>query len=132
MENQLMCVRGIYQDGKVVLLSPFKPTGRFSVLVTFLKSDETGEEGLEMIQQVENVSARRVLQKELAEKTNLSKRETDILRLLVQGKTNTEIANNLGIGNGTVRNYVSTILSKFNVDNRTKLVTKAKNLGLID
>lgn len=50
----------------------------------------------------------------------LTKREGEVLRLLVQGKTNSEIATVLGISRGTANLHVSNILSKLGVDNRTE------------
>ncbi|MBD1868070.1 response regulator transcription factor [Leptolyngbya sp. FACHB-671] len=50
----------------------------------------------------------------------LSDRELDVLKLLGQGKTNREIAKTLHITEGTVRNYISRILSELNVSDRTQ------------
>ncbi|MDX2242267.1 MAG: response regulator transcription factor [Leptolyngbyaceae cyanobacterium bins.302] len=50
----------------------------------------------------------------------LSERELDVLKLLGQGKTNREIAKTLHITEGTVRNYISRILSELNVSDRTQ------------
>jgi DNA-binding NarL/FixJ family response regulator len=50
----------------------------------------------------------------------LSDRELDVLRLLGQGKTNRVIAQSLHITEGTVRNYISRILSELGVSDRTQ------------
>ena len=50
----------------------------------------------------------------------LSERELDVLKLLGQGKTNREIAKTLHITEGTVRNYISRILSELDVSDRTQ------------
>lgn len=50
----------------------------------------------------------------------LSDRELEILRLLGQGKTNREIAKMLHITEGTIRNYISRILSELGVSDRTQ------------
>lgn len=50
----------------------------------------------------------------------LSDRELDVLKLLGQGKTNREIAKTLYITEGTVRNYISRILSELGVSDRTQ------------
>lgn len=50
----------------------------------------------------------------------LSERELEVLRLLGQGKTNREIAKTLHITEGTVRNYISRILSELGVGDRTQ------------
>ena len=43
-----------------------------------------------------------------------------VLKLVSEGKTNREIAQKLYLGEGTVRNYVSSILSKLGVSNRAE------------
>lgn len=61
----------------------------------------------------------------------LTKRELDILQLLGQGLTNKEIARQAHLAEGTVKNYVSGVLAKIGVNDRTQAVLKAKELGLI-
>ena len=51
----------------------------------------------------------------------LTQRERDITRLVAQGLTNKEIATQLFLGEGTVRNNIVTIMEKLNVTNRTQL-----------
>lgn len=51
---------------------------------------------------------------------SLSERELDVLKLLGQGKTNREIAKTLHITEGTVRNYISRILSELELGDRTQ------------
>ena len=52
----------------------------------------------------------------------MTKREQDVFRLLVQGKTNKQIAGCLGISDFTVRDYVSVLLRKKNVNTRMELI----------
>lgn len=59
----------------------------------------------------------------------LSHREVEILRLLAGGYSNREIAHALGTAEGTVKNQVSSILSKLGVRDRTRAVLKALELG---
>jgi DNA-binding NarL/FixJ family response regulator len=61
----------------------------------------------------------------------LTDRETEILRLMAGGYSNKEIANSLGVAEGTVKNHVSNILSKMGVRDRTRAVLKAFELGQI-
>jgi DNA-binding NarL/FixJ family response regulator len=61
----------------------------------------------------------------------LTERETEILRLMAGGYSNKEIANSLGVAEGTVKNHVSNILSKMGVRDRTRAVLKAFEMGLI-
>ena len=56
----------------------------------------------------------------------LSERELDVLKLLGQGKTNREIAKTLHITEGTVRNYISRILSELDVSDRTQAALWAR------
>lgn len=61
----------------------------------------------------------------------LTERETEILRLMAGGFSNKEIANSLGVAEGTIKNHVSNILSKLGVRDRTRAVLKALELGLV-
>lgn len=61
----------------------------------------------------------------------LSPREMEILRLLAQGATNREIAGQLVLAEGTVKNHVTSILTKLSVEDRTSAAMKAKELGLL-
>lgn len=60
----------------------------------------------------------------------LSERERQVLALLARGLSNQEIANELHLSWGTVRNYVSTILSKLGVEDRTQAALLAQRYGL--
>jgi two-component system, NarL family, response regulator len=64
-------------------------------------------------------------------RSRLSSRELDVLRLLVGGKRNREIASTLDITEGTVKLHVSSILGKLAVADRTEAVTVALQRGLI-
>lgn len=61
----------------------------------------------------------------------LSPRELEILRLMANGATNREIAGQLVLAEGTVKNHVTNILTKLGVADRTSAAMKAKELGLI-
>lgn len=61
----------------------------------------------------------------------LSKRETEILRLMAAGCSNKEMADSLFRSEGTIKNQVSSILAKLGVRDRTRAVLKAIELGLI-
>jgi DNA-binding NarL/FixJ family response regulator len=61
----------------------------------------------------------------------LTKRETEILRLMAGGYSNREIAGALGTAEGTIKNHASSILSKLGVRDRTRAVLKALELGYI-
>lgn len=55
----------------------------------------------------------------------LSQQEKHVLLLISEGKTNREIAKSLFLGEGTVRNYVSSILNKLEVSNRAEAAAYA-------
>lgn len=50
---------------------------------------------------------------------------------MARGYSNHEIAEALTIGEGTVKNYVSSVLSKFGVRDRTRAVLKALEAGML-
>jgi DNA-binding NarL/FixJ family response regulator len=61
---------------------------------------------------------------------DLSEREREVLGLLAQGLSNAEIAGRLYLSEGTVRNYVSAILAKLDVPDRTRAAVLALRYGL--
>ena len=63
---------------------------------------------------------------------DLSERELEVLKLIAQGLTNAEIAERLFLTRGTVRNYVSAVLAKLEVEDRTKAAILAVRHGLVD
>jgi two-component system, NarL family, response regulator LiaR len=63
---------------------------------------------------------------------NLTEREQHILGLMVDGLTNQEIADKIFVSRSTVKNYVSTILSKLGVQNRIEAVRLAVEQSLFD
>ncbi len=65
------------------------------------------------------------------EPEGLTDRETDVLRLLADGKANKEIARVLGIGERTVKSHVSSILAKLGVQSRTQAALYATRAGLV-
>jgi DNA-binding NarL/FixJ family response regulator len=62
----------------------------------------------------------------------LSERELDVLRLLARGLANVDIAERLHLSEGTVRNYVSAVLTKLDVSDRTQAAVIALRYGLVD
>ena len=63
---------------------------------------------------------------------NLNEREKQILKCISQGLSNAEIAQTLFLSEGTVRNYVSAILEKLEVDDRTQAAVIALRFGIVE
>ncbi|MBL8055752.1 MAG: response regulator transcription factor [Anaerolineales bacterium] len=108
--------------------------------IGYLLKDATGEE---VVQAIKAASAGEVhlspqaaarLVRDVRAPDNpqaLTARETDVLKLLAQGKSNKEIAQALNIGEKTVHSHVSNILSKLNVPSRTQAALFAIRTGLV-
>jgi len=62
----------------------------------------------------------------------LTSREEDVLRLLVEGLSNKEIGATLSLTEGTIKNYVSTIIGKLQANDRTHAVVTALRRGLVE
>jgi DNA-binding NarL/FixJ family response regulator len=62
----------------------------------------------------------------------LTEREIDVLRLIAQGLSNSDIAKRIYLSEGTVRNHVSAILTKLNLADRTQAAVLAIQHGLAD
>lgn len=61
----------------------------------------------------------------------LTERELEVLRLLARGLTNKEIASQIYLAEGTVKNYVTSILQKTGARDRTQAALLAKDLGVV-
>jgi len=62
----------------------------------------------------------------------LTRQESIILNLLAEGRTNKEIANELGLSEKTVKNHLYKIFKKLKVNDRTKAVITAMQKGFLD
>ncbi len=70
----------------------------------------------------------------LAERMNgpaLTDRETDVLRLIVSGNSNKEIASALFISEATVKTHINSLLGKLGVSDRTQAATTALQRGIV-
>jgi len=75
-----------------------------------------------------------VVAERLAERmsgSELTARELDVLRLIVQGRSNREIAADLHISEATVKTHINNLLSKLGVSDRTQAATTALQRGLV-
>lgn len=119
----MLTVRGRYVEGQIVLLEPVPLEGTRDVLITFLDSGDlvwVSEEDYEKAARAASLRA-----------STLSDREVEVLLLLQQGLTNREIALELKISVGTVRNHTSAIYRKLGARNRLEAVALACEQDLI-
>ncbi|GAB3066488.1 DNA-binding response regulator [Salinicoccus sesuvii] len=122
---------------KVAILTTFARPGYFerakkAKVSGYLLKDSSSETLAQSIRQI--MTGKRIYSPELIdvafEASNpLTVREIEILQLLTEGKTTKAIAKELHLTNGTVRNYVSIILDKLDVDNRIEAISKAEEKG---
>ena len=147
-----LCLR--WPEARVIILTTFDDDayvfdGLRAGALGYLLKDVSGQELAEAIRKVagggaliEPSIARKVLAEfaRLAEPARptleqlpepLSEREQEILRLLAKGANNRQIASQLFLAEGTVKNYVSTILDKLAVQDRTQAALRARELGLL-
>ena len=95
--------------------------------------DSPSEELANSIRQV--MDGRRIYAPELVDlaysgdENPLTDREHQVLELIAGGKNTKEIASELYITTGTVRNYISVILDKLNVTNRIEAISRFKEKG---
>jgi DNA-binding NarL/FixJ family response regulator len=64
-------------------------------------------------------------------RSHLSPRELEVIKLMIQGKRNREIALHLAITEGTVKIHVSNVLAKLGATDRTEAVTQALQRGIV-
>jgi len=103
-------------------------------LIQAIESAARGEAMLDptLTQRVFSEVRRAIQQEEKAAFTDLTPQEMQVLALIITGRTNREIAASLFLSEGTVRNYVSSILSKLNVSNRAEAAAYAVQHNLKD
>lgn len=91
-------------------------------LVKSIEAVARGEASLDpaVTQRVFQEVRKAIKEEEESAFNNLSQQERMVLKLVSEGKTNREISQKLYLGEGTVRNYVSSILSKLGVSNRAE------------
>lgn len=122
---------------KIIILTTFARPGYFEQAVRigvhgYLLKDGSIEELVESIRSV--MRGKREFSPELIfgsmkADNPLTEREQEVLRMASQGNTSKEISQKLYLSAGTIRNYMSEIISKLGVKNRTEAVTVAKENG---
>lgn len=124
-------------DCKLIILTTFARPGYFERAVKagvngYLLKDSPSEELASSIRSV--MAGRRIYASELvdeaySEVNPLTERESEVLVLMADGKNTKEIANQLFLTTGTVRNYISVILDKLDVTNRIEAIKRFKEKG---
>lgn len=71
------------------------------------------------------------VQGEMAERLNLTPRQKDVLRLLLENRPNKMIARELGISHHTVRNHIALLMRSLRVQRRKQIGRRARDLGLL-
>ncbi|WLD92607.1 response regulator transcription factor [Alkalihalobacillus sp. AL-G] len=124
---------------KVIILTTFARTGYFerarkAEVSGYLLKDSPSEELANSIRVI--MDGRQVYAPELVDiaygNSNgnpLTEREKQVINLIAEGKNTKEIASELYLTNGTVRNYVSVILDKLDVSNRIEAISRFKEKG---
>ena len=135
-------IRSEFPDAKILVLSTYAGD------VQVLRAIKAGARGYllkgnvrtELLEAIRTVHAGRKrippeIAAELAEHAAddaLSSREIDVLRLIGAGNANKQIADKLAIGETTVKNHISNILSKLGANDRSHAVTIALKRGIIE
>ena len=96
--------------------------------------DREGTEGKEEMRAADSSSCERPLAKgaEPGIVRSLTQREVEVLRLVVQGQTNQQIARNVSISVSTVKRHIRHISAKLGVCDRVQAAVRAIELGLLD
>ncbi|MGM9966586.1 response regulator transcription factor [Rummeliibacillus sp. TYF005] len=127
------------KDVKVIILTTFARPGYFerarkAGVRGYLLKDSPIEELVNAIRVI--MDGRRIYAPELIDivyeeetENPLTDRESEVLGLVAKGKTTKEIASELFLSPGTVRNYISTILDKLEVSNRIEAIARFKEKG---
>jgi len=122
---------------KVIILTTFARTGYFERAMKagvngYLLKDSPSEELADSIRSV--MAGKRIYASELvddaySEENPLTERESEVLVLMADGKDTKEIASELFLTTGTVRNYISVILDKLDVSNRIEAIKRFREKG---
>ena len=127
------------ENCKVIILTTFARPGYFerarkAGVRGYLLKDSPIEELVNSIRII--MDGRRIYASELVDfvyeedsENPLTERESQVLELVAEGKTTKEIASELFLSAGTVRNYISAILDKLGVGNRIEAIQRFRDKG---
>ena len=138
----IVAIRREYPDARIIVLTTY--TGDMQVLRAlragaraYILKGQVHKELLDTIRAVHAVQKRipPEIAAELADHATddqLTEREMDVVRLIAAGNGNKQIADQLSIGEATVKSHVTNILSKLGANDRAHAVTIALKRGIID
>lgn len=122
---------------KIIILTTFARTGYFNYareagISGYLLKDSPSDELARAIRTI--LSGRKVYAPELMDMIHssanpLTDREGQVIQLIAEGKSTKEVADHLKIKTGTVRNYVSVIYEKLEVNNRIEAISLIQEKG---
>ncbi|ANU08945.1 two-component response regulator [Planococcus antarcticus DSM 14505] len=125
------------QPCNIIILTTFARSGYFerarkAGVSGYLLKDSPSEDLAASIRTI--MDGRRIYAPELvdlayADENPLTDREKQVMELIAEGRSTKEIAKELFITTGTVRNYISTILDKLEVGNRIEAISRFKEKG---
>lgn len=144
-------VKALGTDAKVIALTSFTEDDKVFPAIqagasSYLLKDVSPDDLVEAIRAVHRGEARlhpdiaRKLMEQVARGVpvsreprtdELTERETEVIRLVAQGRSNQEIAGELVISEKTVKTHVSNILGKLQLEDRTQLAIYALKKGLV-
>ncbi|WP_144510576.1 response regulator transcription factor [Bacillus sp. FJAT-22090] len=122
---------------KIIILTTFARSGYFerarkAGVSGYLLKDSPSEElanSIRIIMDGRRIYAPELVDMAFEEDNPLTERESQVLELIANGKNTKEIAGELYITTGTVRNYISVILDKLDVGNRIEAIARFKEKG---
>jgi DNA-binding NarL/FixJ family response regulator len=139
--DAIKTIRGEFSTARVIVLTTFDGDENiFRALQAgargYLLKDMFGDELMEAIRTVHAGKTRipPEIAQRLAERMggpSLTNRELEVLSLIVSGKSNREIGNELAISEATVKTHINNILSKLGVSDRTQAATTAIQRGIV-
>ena len=142
LKNGLEAAEALKENScKVIILTTFARAGYFerarkAEVRDYLLKDSPIEELADAIRAINN--GRRIYAPELVDmfyndddlfENPLTDRESDVLTLIAAGKSTKEVAKELFLSHGTVRNYMSLILNKLQVSNRIEAISLFREKG---
>lgn len=122
---------------KIIILTTFARSGYFerarkAGVSGYLLKDSPSEDlaaSIRTIMDGRKVYAPELVDLAFSDVNPLTEREKQVMELIAEGKSTKDIAKELFITSGTVRNYISVILDKLEVGNRIEAITRFKDKG---